>query len=78
MKLENEREVKMIEFDLEDLTTEEVARLKEVGLREIVKDDVALINYAINYILREMINQTEGSIEVMKKLLKKKSNKRRP
>jgi len=76
MKLENEREVKMIEFDLEDLTPEEVIKLKEVGLREIAKDDVALISYAVNYILREMINQTEGSIEVMKKMLKKKLKKK--
>lgn len=76
----NEKEVKLLEFDM-DLSNEEADLLAECGLKLIKDDKNELINYAINAIFKDLIEDTEkqnkffeGLIE-KDKLLKKRSEK---
>ena len=70
LEMLNERKVETVEYDL-NLSDEEAKNLKEMGLREIAKDDNACINYAINHALRTMINKLEQDNTLLDKLVKK-------
>jgi len=70
MKLENEKKECFYKYDI-DLQPEEYKMLKEYGLKHIVDDPDALINYAVIKILKESIEDTGKLNNVMKKLIKK-------
>ena len=70
MKLDNEKKECFYKYDL-DLQSEEYKMLKEYGLKHIVNDDDALINYAVVRILKESIEDAGKLNSVMKKLIKK-------
>lgn len=67
--LENERVVPCYEYDIENLSKEEATQLRAIGLREIQKDDTALISYGVNYILQKMIADVGSDVERLKKVL---------
>ena len=69
VSLENERVVPCYEYDIENLSKEEAQQLRAIGLREIQKDDTALIAYGVNYTLQKMIGEVSGDIDRMKKIL---------
>ena len=58
MKFEKERKITMYEFDLE-LSDKEVSKLVMYGLKNIGKDKQALINWAINKLLKDFIETRE-------------------
>ena len=72
MELTNERKEEMIAFDV-DIEDEEAERLADVGLDLIKNDKNALINYAVNHILKEMIDK-EKVQELIKKSLEAEQN----
>ena len=71
MNITNERKVPYAVFDLEDLTSVEIANLREIGLREIQKDDEALIQYGVEVILRQFVGNLENNVKRLKNLIKK-------
>jgi len=54
MKLENEREETVYKFDV-DFTDNEADVLVDIGLKRIKNDREALINYAVNALLKEYV-----------------------
>ena len=66
MKFLNETKEEMYNFEV-DLDPEEAKWFRDFGLREIEKDEEALINYAVNFILREQIEQIEKENEKLQK-----------
>jgi len=69
MKFDNERTKEYCEFEM-TFTNEEARRLREYGLAQIMNDDNELINYAVNHILKEMINGSKKTGKILK-LIKK-------
>ena len=55
MKIGKETIEESCKFDI-DLSSKEAATLKEYGLKNIQNDDAALINYAVNKMLRDYIS----------------------
>gem|GEM_PF-6163455 len=60
MEMENEREVKMIEFEM-DLEEKMVEGLIEYAKANMVNDTNALINWAVNDILKKVV-ESDGQI----------------
>jgi hypothetical protein len=56
MKLGKETEEKVYKFDAE-FTTKEWKMLKDYGQKLILKDEGALVNYALNDILRKAVER---------------------
>jgi hypothetical protein len=65
-----EKHVDMVEFDV-DLSEQEIDQLCNYALEHIKNDKKALVNYAVNDILKEMIDSTKKNNKFIKKLLKK-------
>ena len=59
MEIGKEKIEKVHKFEI-DLSTKEYALLKKIGLEFIIKDEEALINYAVNHILKKQIEKTNG------------------
>lgn len=59
MKIGKEKTEKVHEFEI-NLSTKEYVLLKKIGLELIIKDEEALINYAVNHILEKQIEKTNG------------------
>lgn len=76
MKLENEKSFEVVEYDLNDLSKQEHIFLREIGLKEIVKDDLTLINYGVNFILQQWVTDLEKNVGTLKEQLKVKKNKK--
>jgi hypothetical protein len=70
MNTKNERQVRMIEYDM-DLTSEETEMLTNLGLKLISNDKSALINYAVNHILMDVKDKIQTHNDFLKKLLQK-------
>lgn len=75
MKLMNEKKEIVYKYRLEDISKEEYARLRSIGLEQIQKDDEALINYAVIYILTEQIKKLDNNVDTLKKVKKTKTTK---
>ena len=58
MKIGKEKAIQYSEFKV-DFESKEYCMLKEYGKKEILKDDNALINYAINKILADYIQRNQ-------------------
>lgn len=56
MEIGKEKVEKVHKFKI-DLSSEEYALLKKIGLELIIKDEEALINYAVNYILAKEVDK---------------------
>jgi hypothetical protein len=56
MEIGKEKVEKVHKFEI-DLSSEEYALLKKIGLELIIKDEEALINYAVNYILAKEVDK---------------------
>lgn len=56
IKLENERESTVVEFDV-DISDKLYDKLYKVGLDVIVKDREAIINYAVKYLLTKYMDK---------------------
>jgi hypothetical protein len=74
MELQNERNVEMVEFDI-DLTLEESQKLYDIGLTWLKEDTDAVINYAINKILKNMVEDQKDVNKLLRKEIKKKNGK---
>jgi len=59
MEIGKEKIEKVHKFEI-DLSTKEYSLLKKIGLELIIKDEEALINYAVNHILKKQIEKTNG------------------
>jgi hypothetical protein len=69
MELTNEKLVKSYEYDIEGLSPEEYTHLRNYGLKEIKKDDEALINYAFNKILYDFTQDMANNVKRLDKLV---------
>lgn len=76
MELGNEKEEMFYTFPLE-VSDEEAKRLRDIGLKEIKKDDEALINYAVNFILAQKVNDLEKTNEMLERLKKKEDKEKK-
>ena len=66
MELSKEKKQTVYAFDL-DVSDQEHKMLKEFGLKTIKDDDDALINYAVNYILRKEVESYDKTDKTDKK-----------
>jgi hypothetical protein len=62
MTFENEREVKMVEFDI-DLDNDTREKLLDLARVQILEDEDALLNWVINKLLKEMVERGESTDE---------------
>jgi len=67
MEFIKEKNVEMVDFEI-DMSEEEREALSRIGLEWIKEDKNALINYAVNHILREIVEKEE-----VQKFLEKKA-----
>lgn len=59
MKIGKEKVEKIHKFEM-DFSPKEYVLLKKMGLELIIKDEEALINYAVNYILNKEIDKAKN------------------
>lgn len=59
MKIGKEKVEKIHKFEMY-FSPKEYALLKKMGLELIIKDEEALINYAVNYILNKEIDKAKN------------------
>ena len=74
MELQNERNVEMVEFDI-DISAEEGQKLFDMGLKWLSEDTDAVINYAVNKILKDMVDDQKNVNKMLRKELKKQNDK---
>lgn len=77
---DNGKEVKYYEYDLKDLmgdiSDKDIEYLKKYALEKIKDDEKELINYAINSILRQSMEDINNDNTLLEKLISKdKKNK---
>jgi len=70
MNEENEKIVEMVEFPI-DMSEEEAEALCEKGLEWIKEDKEALINYAVNHILQEVVDKESKINEMLRREISK-------
>jgi len=58
MEFIEEKKVEMVDFEIE-MSEEERKNLSKLGLEWIKNDENALINYAVNHILREIVEKKQ-------------------
>lgn len=75
MELGDEREEKYCKFSL-DLSDAEAKYLRDVGLKHIENDEEALIEYAVNFILEQKVEDLEKVNNVLKGKLKKEKEEK--
>jgi hypothetical protein len=72
MELGKERVEDVYCFPL-DLDEDEAKRLRDIGLEQIANDEEALINYAVNFILAQQIEQLEETNSKLMERIKEKN-----
>jgi len=73
MELGQEKEELFYSFPL-DLSDEEAKRLRDFGLKVIAEDADALINYAVNYMLKKQVEKLEKTNKDLVNKIKEKNN----
>lgn len=74
MNLNNERNTKMLEYDL-DISEQEADVLAKYGLDVIKKDKVELVNYAINHMLKQLKLDIQKDNKILEKLITEAKSK---